>query len=402
MQPLRRIVLFTLVGIITIGAFGAGYGAMKYRLFEHSPREFVSRLMLKLDGPEPIQSPYRSRLNLAGCQCAASWRICPCGSTTTMPPHEQEIWKQVLALPMPPAPPLTPRYRERLKAAVGYEAVAPRSSELKIAAESIGTFEGGSLEALSVDYRIPDVRLSARFAKHPQKSDRLLILLHGVAGNADTMLADYGRIPFRSGSDVLSFDVTSNTTLGGILNAAWQLQGAHSAGLWPRLVCDVAENLRLRDRYRRIVVYGRGDGARYAGYLANLCAPFDLVVMEGGSRDPSADYPDPLGRVYRLYLGYWHDHLTAFPAGTSVRDIAANARSPLVFLGSVADFRDRLRRLMAPAFEWRDGLDDGDAGVRLIYWNSRDADSAAGHLNAIVSGTFDGVDGATLRKRDID
>ena len=83
-------------------------------------------------------------------------------------------------------------------------------------------------------------------------------------------------------------------------------------GARPRAVCDFAKKHQLRRQYKRLVVYGEGDGARYAGYLASLCEAFDTIILEGGDSDPSADYPSPLKRVHRLFLGYWHDHLTAY------------------------------------------------------------------------------------------
>ena len=74
-----RVVMLALTIGLICGSALAGFIASKYDVFERDPRELISRFVLKFDGPEPLLSPYRSRLNLDGCQCAVSWRICPCG-----------------------------------------------------------------------------------------------------------------------------------------------------------------------------------------------------------------------------------------------------------------------------------------------------------------------------------
>ena len=391
MSRIRRVLLFGLAVVAIATAFVVGFGAVKYDVFRHSPRELITRVALRLIGPEPFESPYRSALNMTGCQCLESWGVCPCGSTTTLPAYEQEILRQVSALPMPEAPPLAPNFRERLGAAVGYDNIRPAPGEARIETVSREAFEGGEVEHLAIDYDLPRVRLRARHAKHEKTPDKLLIVLHGVAANAERVMDGLGRRYFKAGFDVLAFDITSNTSLMALVNAAWQLQGVHAAGLWPRLVCDVARIRAVRKTYRRVVVYGQGDGAKYAGYLANLCAPFSLVVMEGGDRDPQQDYALPLRRVYRFYLGYWHDHLTPFPAGTSIRDLVANAESPVVFLGDGRDYRTRMRTLMAPAFEWRDGIAPEGRAWLAFKGESR--------LDNILNGSWQGVAGATLERR---
>ena len=392
MSRIRRFLLFAMAVSTVAIAFVLGFGAIEYDVFRHNPRELITRIALKVSGPEPLQSPYRSALNLTGCQCIESWRICPCGSTTTLPPYEQEIWHQVLALPMPEAPALAPDFKKRLNTAVGYDNIRPALGGARIETVTTQIYEDGEVERLAIDYDVPRVRLGARHAKHDKTPHDLLIVLHGAASNAAQVMAGLGRRYFNAGFDVLAFDVTSNTTLMGIVNAAWQLQGVHAAGLWPRLVCDVARIRQVRKTYRRVLVYGHGDGARYAGYLASLCAPFNLVVMEGGDRDPQEDYASPLKRVYRLYLGYWHDHLTPFPAGTSIRDIVANAESPVVFLGDGPDYRTRMRTLITPGFEWRDGI-----APKARAWLAF-KDEGRG-LDGILDGSWRGVVGATLTRR---
>ena len=223
------------------------------------------------------------------------------------------------------------------------------------------------MESLHLHYERPKTRVVAHFAKRTERSEKLLILLHDTGSNGERILTEIGRPLLREGFDVVAFDVTSNTTLMGIVNAAWQLQGVHAAGLWPRAVCDFAKKHQLRQQYKRLVVYGEGDGARYAGYLASLCEAFDTIILEGGDSDPSADYPSPLKRVHRLFLGYWHDHLTAFPARTSIRDILVNARSRLVLIGDAEDYRHRLRELIEPAYDWRPSLAAGATGTRLVF-----------------------------------
>ena len=393
----RVAMLALTIGLICVSAL-AGFIASKYEVFERDPREFISRVVLKFDGPEPLLSPYRSRLSLDGCQCAASWRICPCGSTTTLPPYEQEIWKQVLALPMPDAPPLAANFRTRLSDAVGYDSILPDASNLRIETFATRPFGDATLESLHLHYERPKTRVVAQFAKRTERSEKLLILLHDTGSNGERMLMETGRPSLREGFDVVAFDVTSNTTLLGIVNAAWQLLGVHAAGLWPRAVCDFAEKHQLRQQYKRIVVYGEGDGARYAGYLANLCEAFDTIILEGGDSDPSADYPSPLKRVHRLFLGYWHDHLTAFPARTSIRDILANSRSRLILIGDAEDYRHRLRELVELAYDWRPSLAAGATGTRLVF-RPEAVRQRERLLGAVLAEDWDALEGASLHRR---
>ena len=392
----RSAVIALTIGLIGLSAL-AGFVTAKYEIFDRDPREFISRVVLKFDGPEPLLSPYRSRLNLDGCQCAVSWRICPCGSTMTLPPYEQEIWKQVLALPMPDAPPLAENFRARLSEAVGFDAVRPDASGLRIEEFGKRRIGNATLESMHLQYERPRVRIKAHFAKASESSGNLLVLLHGVASNGERILTEVGTSSLKEGYDVLAFDVTSNTTLMGIVNAAWQLQGVHAAGLWPRAVCDFVKRRQLRQQYKRTVVYGAGDGARYAGYLANLCEPFDLVIMDGGDTDPSADYPSPMRRVHRLFLGYWHDHLTAFPAGTSIRDILANSQSRLVLIGDPEDYRGRLRALVEPAYDWRGSLEP-EGRTRLVFRTDRKG-KRKNLIDAVLAEDWSALDGAMLDRK---
>ena len=212
------------------------------------------------------------------------------------------------------------------------------------------------------------------------------------------MLTEIGRPLLQDGFAVVAFDVTANTTLMGIVNAAWQLQGVHAAGLWPRAVCDFAQKHQLRQQYKSLVVYGAGDGARYAGYLASLCEAFDTIILEGGDSDPSADYPSPLKRVHRLFLGYWHDHLTAFPARTSIRDILVNARSRLVLIGDAQDYRHRLRELIEPAFDWHPSLVAGATGTRLVF-RPKAVRQRERLLGAVLAEDWNALEGASLQRR---
>ena len=173
----RVAMLALTIGLICVSAL-AGFITSKYDVFERDPREFISRFVLKFDGPEPLLSPYRSRLNLDGCQCAVSWRICPCGSTATLPAYEQEIWKQVLALPMPEALPLAANFRTRLAEAVGYDAILPDASNLRIETFATRPFGDATLESLHLHYERPKTRVVAHFAKRTERSEKLLILLH--------------------------------------------------------------------------------------------------------------------------------------------------------------------------------------------------------------------------------
>ena len=76
-------------------------------------------------------------------------------------------------------------------------------------------------------------RVVAHFAKRNERSEKLLIL-SDTGSNGERMPMEIGSPLLREGFDVVAFDVTSNTTLMGIVNAAWQLREVHAAGLWPR------------------------------------------------------------------------------------------------------------------------------------------------------------------------
>ena len=54
----RAAMLALTIGLIFVSAL-AGFIASKYEVFERDPREFISRVVLKLDGPEPLLSPHR-------------------------------------------------------------------------------------------------------------------------------------------------------------------------------------------------------------------------------------------------------------------------------------------------------------------------------------------------------
>ena len=49
----RVAMLALTIGLICVSAL-AGFIASKYEVFERDPREFISRVVLKFDGPEPL------------------------------------------------------------------------------------------------------------------------------------------------------------------------------------------------------------------------------------------------------------------------------------------------------------------------------------------------------------
>lgn len=215
--------------------------------------------------------------------------ICPCGSGTNFPFPEESITADLLAAgPSNNYPPKT-NFPSYLRLALGWGNLHPTQAEggAKISVIEDLPYRGGSLSHLKIGFSKPRVQTEALFAKHTKKSDTLILILHGHVSNMYKVLGldvpDYMRVAgaywFDRGTDVIAFNLTHKSVGSTRHNRLLLNYGSHLYGLQSRSICDVANVLELRKRYRNVYVYGLSSGGVIADLVSVVCKPFDLIVV---------------------------------------------------------------------------------------------------------------------------
>ena len=250
------------------------------------------------DAPEPLKFTLPEDVidqdiivkNPCGCPLIKGG-ICPCGSGSNFPRNELNIFNELLT--DGPVKDYKPKaeYPTYLRSALGLDNLHPTEVEgnggaaVRIIDEK--PYRGGSIFHLKMGFSKPKVTTEALFAKHKKTPDTIVLVLHGHVSNMRKVLGldvpDYMRTVgthlFDRGADVIAFNLTQKNSGSGKLNRLLQTYGTHIIGLWARSVCDVANTLNLRNKYKKVAVYGLSNGGIIADFISVVCKPFDIVVV---------------------------------------------------------------------------------------------------------------------------
>ena len=96
---------------------------------------------------------------------------------------------------------------------------------------------------------------------------------------------EIGKRLFNKGIDVIAFDHASNGQIEALMNVVALIEGGQITGIWSRSVCDLMDRLKLRAKYRRIVLYGLSRGGRTAEMISTLCSGISLAIVDDNFSD---------------------------------------------------------------------------------------------------------------------
>ena len=260
-------------------AFGAGIAAHKSGIHRDIKAYFKDK------PPEltPAEQP---------CKEIDGETICASATPYSMERRDRAMLKAVKRSGIPDALPLDPSFPRFLDEALGIANIrapeAPAAERIQYG--DTRSYEGGSLQEVLIPYAHPAVSVRSLYATHVEPAKDILVILHGLASSAEKVMgldqADYhreiGKTYFRRGMDVLAFDTTTQGYTGSTLSLHLMFYRTTTHGLATRGACDALSLLKLKTRYRRVILYGLSNGSMLAHYIATLCEGFDMVVADDG------------------------------------------------------------------------------------------------------------------------
>ena len=277
MNLLRNRRLHLVLAIIL--AFGAGIATHKSGIH----RDIKAYFKDKPPEVAPAAQP---------CKVIDGETICASATPYSMERRDRAMLKAVKRSGIPDAPPLDPSFPRFLDEALGVGNIhAPETPAAeRIQYGAARSYEGGSLQEVLIPYARPAISVRALYATHAEPAKDILVILHGLASSAEKVMgldrADYhreiGKTYFRRGMDVLAFDTTTQGYTGSTLSLHLMFYRTTTHGLAVRATCDALSLLKLRSRYRRVILYGLSNGSMLAHYIATLCDRFDMVVADDG------------------------------------------------------------------------------------------------------------------------
>jgi len=219
---------------------------------------------------------------------------CPTSSKFKFQPYENNVINQLDT--NEPEFSLQPvkRFEELLKEALGWDTfqLLQKDDAEKITTEKTEKYEDGVLEKHFINYSFP--RLTLRYYHAIRSAKELVVVLHGHNSSAlKVMGIDYedymrqaGKEWFKSGYDVIAFDLTTNSEKSAYINSQLSLYGGQIYGLWSRVVCDTMQNPKIRERYTKVFLHGLSNGGVIADYVSVLCGQlFDKIIVDEALAD---------------------------------------------------------------------------------------------------------------------
>ena len=253
-----------------------------YGKFRDAPEPFKFTL------PEDVVDQKFAQHVPCGCPMIDG-KICPCNSMSNFPTTEEAIFNDLLAEgPVDDYEPKS-KFPIYLRSALGMENLHPTQKEGGGNVTIIGEkpYRGGTLSHLKIGFTKPKLRTEALFAKHQNTPDAVVLILHGHLSNMYKVfgldvpgyMATAGVHLFNKGADVVAFSLTQKNAGSGRLNRLLQTYGVHLYGLWVRTICDTANALNLRNKYKKVFVYGLSNGGIIADFTSVVCKPFNIVIV---------------------------------------------------------------------------------------------------------------------------
>ena len=235
-----------------------------------------------------------SGLQTSPCYCRIFDGVCACTSQFQNRSYDHDLWSQMEAIRSPQLPALSDVV-ETIAVATGYDIIEPRRSEGGGLLETGGRtdYHDGELEELFLSYDKPHLTVRALYARHDTPAEDLFIITPGSWTSSENVMGlgrhDYhreiGKRLFNKGIDVIAFDHASNGQIEALMNVVALIEGGQITGIWSRSVCDLMDRLKLRAKYRRIVLYGLSRGGRTAEMISTLCSGISLAIVDDNFSD---------------------------------------------------------------------------------------------------------------------
>ena len=335
--------------------------------------------------------------------------MCPCETKSRHPSYDFELWKQLDGLRPVTDSGSIGDFESRLRRATGYHEIEPtlENGGAVVTVRHSVSFGKGKLRELIVSYNRPVADVRALHAVNDASATDLLVLTPGSWTNSERMLGiwpeDYlrriGGHYFDRGQDILAFDHGSDGTVEAIMNFRAMIEGGQIMGLWARSICDTISNLGLRDRYKRIWLYGLSRGGRVVEYTAALCPGFHFAVV-GDLYVPDnyeSFYWRGASATGNLKYGAWFGHLIPLIGHSTTADFMAAAKSPIVYTSAQKNFVDS-RPQLEHSFVWRDGLAKVGA-LRLVFKTGIGHTPEIELLDKMLSDRWSEIRGVTLLRK---
>lgn len=312
--------------------------------------------------------------------------ICPSTSVFSVERYEVEIPDRP-----PPWLPGDARYPELLSEALGFTAPVL----LEVIRGETKAYGTGMVTEVRARYAYPEVTTRALYAEHTDAREAVVVV-HGLGSSPDKVMGldheDYmrriGQVLFDRGRDVVALDVTTNAAHSTATNARLLFYGTTIHGLATRTLCDMAERLKLRERYDKVAVYGLSNGAYISLYAGVLCEPFSLVIVDDGGkhwRGTLWESPDRLQSD--LKYGMFIRYRRPLYEESSIAGPLKHIRSPLAWIAYERDFD-----------AWRGALDGVDnEKVRFVFkTRNMHVPETDRLIFPLLAGRADTLDGYTL------
>ena len=211
-----------------------------------------------------------------------------------LPHYENTIVEQLDSYSVFPPSKFTTEegFQAFVKASLGWNNLHPAPLENGFPTISTGQKEEyatGNISENEIVYSRPPIRVHFLYARHEEKTSErsVIIVLHGHGSSSHKVMGidnpDYmqtiGKSLFAKGFDVIALETTSDMEVSGYINGQLSLLGIQIYGLWARAVVDLVSALELRDKYKKVHLYGLSNGGVIANFVSVLSRDFDKIIV---------------------------------------------------------------------------------------------------------------------------